>query len=113
MGCGASIDYKKKNIEDKASWNESFTKSVRADLVQMRFNPIEEDFDLNLERELGKGGCGVVVVGEKRDNQEIFAIKLVINSKGKVRACCYSKISIIPTWCVFFPCTIIPLRSTL
>ena len=39
--------------------------------------PVDRDYFVNKEQELGKGGCGVVVVGQHKETQDLVAIKIV------------------------------------
>eukprot|EP00595_Chromulina_sp_UTEXLB2642_P002040 CAMPEP_0196764076 /NCGR_PEP_ID=MMETSP1095-20130614/5325_1 /TAXON_ID=96789 ORGANISM="Chromulina nebulosa, Strain UTEXLB2642" /NCGR_SAMPLE_ID=MMETSP1095 /ASSEMBLY_ACC=CAM_ASM_000446 /LENGTH=939 /DNA_ID=CAMNT_0042118683 /DNA_START=185 /DNA_END=3004 /DNA_ORIENTATION=- len=59
------------------TWSHRFSSTLRGNLVRTYNAPIETDFYINLDQELGKGGCGVVVVGERKDNHELYAIKFV------------------------------------
>lgn len=60
----------------KQNWRR-FTSTLRGNLVRTYNSPIEDDFHIDIEHEIGKGGVGVVVVGERKDNHELYAIKFV------------------------------------
>jgi len=53
------------------------TSSIRGNLVRTFNYSIEDDFIVHIDKELGKGGVGVVYVGERRDNQHKYAVKYV------------------------------------
>jgi hypothetical protein len=60
-----------------AEWRANHTVSIRANLVQTKKNPITEDFIFDLDKEIGRGGVGAVVVGEsKKEKSALYAIKL-------------------------------------
>jgi len=59
-----------------ASWRANHTVSIRANLVQTRTSPIEDDYSFELEKEIGRGGVGFVVVGESKELKDLFAIKV-------------------------------------
>jgi hypothetical protein len=58
-------------------WRSSYTPNLRGNLVKTFSTPIEEDFYIDTDQELGKGGCGVVVVGEHKETHAQYAIKIV------------------------------------
>lgn len=51
--------------------------SLRGNLVRTYHRPVEDDFFLDREQELGKGGCGVVIFGEEKTSRAHYAIKVV------------------------------------
>jgi hypothetical protein len=56
--------------------------SLRGNMVRTYTASIEDDFYLDVDQELGKGGCGVVVVGESKDTHAQYAIKIVNKISG-------------------------------
>lgn len=58
-------------------WTKNYTPSLRGNLVRTFVEPIENHYDLKFDAELGKGGCGVVIVGVKKENNVQYAIKTV------------------------------------
>ena len=67
-----------------ASWRANHTVSIRANLVQTRTNPIDDDFKFDVDKEIGRGGVGFVVVGESRDLGDPYAIKLCDKTAASV-----------------------------
>jgi calcium-dependent protein kinase len=61
---------KQPNIKKSAS-------TIRGNLVRTYQSNVEDDFYLDREHELGKGGCGVVVGGEHKETRAQYAIKIV------------------------------------
>eukprot|EP01033_Poteriospumella_lacustris_P011097 gene11098-7896_t len=59
------------------------TASIRGNLVRSYNTNIEDDFYLDREHELGKGGCGVVVVGEQKQTRGQYAIKIINKSTAE------------------------------
>jgi hypothetical protein len=53
------------------------TASIRGNLVRTYNYPIETDYVIFPDKELGKGGVGVVYVGQKKENNAYYAIKYV------------------------------------
>lgn len=64
------------NLAAKSRWKYGAV-SLRGHLVRTYNHGIERDFYIDREHELGKGGCGVVVVGEHKDTHQQYAIKIV------------------------------------
>eukprot|EP01039_Chlorochromonas_danica_P000319 gene319-342_t len=64
------------NIAAKSRWKYGAV-SLRGHLVRTYNHGIERDFYIDREHELGKGGCGVVVVGEHKETHQQYAIKIV------------------------------------
>lgn len=64
-----------RSIHDR--WVSYYAPSVRGNLVRTFKYPIEKDYYLDMEQEIGKGGCGIVVYGEKLRTTEPYAIKIV------------------------------------
>lgn len=58
-------------------WKASYTSNIRGNLIRTYSEPIESHYIVETDQELGKGGCGVVVIGQKRDSNELYAIKIV------------------------------------
>ena len=56
--------------------------TLRGELVRTYTCPIEDDYYLDADQELGKGGCGVVVVGENKNSHSQYAIKIVNKTTG-------------------------------
>jgi hypothetical protein len=50
--------------------------------IRITYFITKDDFFLDLDQELGKGGCGVVVVGESKDTHAQYAIKIVSKGAG-------------------------------
>ena len=63
--------------EKREHWLNSHTHSIRGNLIRTYNTPIETDYDMDFDQELGKGGCGVVVVGEHKESGEYYAIKVI------------------------------------
>lgn len=57
--------------------------SVRGNLVKTYKTDINEDYFVDCDQELGKGGCGVVVVGEHKETHTQYAIKIVDKSHAE------------------------------
>ena len=58
-------------------WTKNYTPSLRGNLVRTFLEPIENHYDLNFDAELGKGGCGFVIVGVKKEDKVQYAVKVV------------------------------------
>ena len=68
-----------------AEWRANHTVSIRANLVQTKKSPITDDFIFDLEKEIGRGGVGAVVVGEsKKEKGALYAIKVCDKSAVSV-----------------------------
>ena len=78
---GCWQDPTKKNL--KLSVRPNHTTSIRGNLVKTYRKDINEDYIVDVEQELGKGGCGVVVVGEHRELHTHYAIKIVDKSHAE------------------------------
>jgi serine/threonine protein kinase len=71
---------KRARVHAKQAFLERHTQHLRGNFVQMYSHPqkqISEDYDMFLDQELGRGGCGFVVVAESTTSAEQFAIKIV------------------------------------
>lgn len=71
------------NKTAKASSRPTHTTSVRGNLVKTYKIDINDDYILDIDQELGKGGCGVVVVGEHKELRTQYAIKIVDKSHAE------------------------------
>lgn len=67
--------YRLKSIRDH--WSKYYAPSVRGNFVRTYHQAIEEEYFLDLEQVIGRGGCGVVVYGENLKTSEPYAIKIV------------------------------------
>lgn len=77
FSCGHPADISKSNpIKRPAA-------SIRGHLVRSYNANIEDDYYLDREHELGKGGCGVVVVGEHKQTRGQYAIKIINKSTAE------------------------------
>lgn len=72
FSCGHMSDVQPRNPSMKRS-----TSSIRGNLVRSYQTNIENEYYVDREHELGKGGCGVVVVGEHKLTRTQYAIKIV------------------------------------
>eukprot|EP01031_Cornospumella_fuschlensis_P026881 gene26881-32486_t len=70
------------NLTLKPRWKAGVI-SLRGHLVRTYHTDIEKDYYIDREHELGKGGCGVVVVGEHKDTHSQYAIKIVNKSTAE------------------------------
>ena len=72
---------RQQKIDDQIDQREKFrlnhSNHLRGNLVVSHNHSIDADFDLIVDAELGKGGCGVVIVGAHRNTNEKYAIKIV------------------------------------
>lgn len=50
--------------------------------MKISYYVMQNDFSLHMDRELGKGGCGVVIMGESKDTGTSYAIKIVGKGAG-------------------------------
>jgi calcium-dependent protein kinase len=73
----------KSRLGDQKNWKANYTPNLRGNLVKTYTTDIELDFYLDCEQELGKGGCGVVVVGEHKETHAQYAIKIVDKSTAE------------------------------
>lgn len=71
------IDIQKEKEESRKKFKDTHTNCLRGNFVQTIRTPIELDYHIDVDDELGKGGCGVVVVGESIATAEPYAIKMV------------------------------------
>lgn len=69
----------KQDVEGLSSVSSKsrYTASIRGNLVRTFNYPVERDYNILTDRELGKGGVGVVYIGEKKENRQLYAIKYV------------------------------------
>jgi calcium-dependent protein kinase len=67
----------------KTNTRSTHTTSVRGNLVKTYKTDINDDYILDVDQELGKGGCGVVVVGEHKELRTQYAIKIVDKSHAE------------------------------
>ncbi len=65
------------------NWRASYSTSLRGNLVRTYKTPIDDDYYIDNDHELGKGGCGVVVVGESKESHAQYAIKIVNKSTAE------------------------------
>lgn len=75
--CGSFNDVKNPPPSPKKSIKAIPTTSIRGSLIRLYDTDIEEAYYLDRDHELGKGGCGVVVIGEHKDTHVQYAIKIV------------------------------------
>ena len=50
-------------------WRLSHSNSMRGNLVKTLVEDVENNYYVDVERHLGKGGCGVVVTGTHKETQ--------------------------------------------
>jgi serine/threonine protein kinase len=62
------------------TWRASYISALRGNLVRTLTEPIENHYEIEWDRELGKGGCGIVVVGTQRDDKVVYAVKVVVKA---------------------------------
>lgn len=78
--CCASFEDETETVQAtvayKPRWKSSAV-SLRGHLVRTYNIDIERDYYIDRDHELGKGGCGVVVVGEHKETRQQYAIKIV------------------------------------
>ncbi len=58
------------------AWKLNYSSSVRGTLVKRKTSDIDDDYCILYEQFLGKGGCGVVHIGENLANDQLYAIKI-------------------------------------
>ena len=58
------------------AWKLNYSSSVRGTLVKRKTSNIDDDYCILYEQFLGKGGCGVVHIGESLANDQVYAIKI-------------------------------------
>ena len=71
------------NDQNKTTVRSNHTTSVRGNLVRTYKTDIHDDYFLDIDQELGKGGCGVVVIGEHKETRTQYAIKIVDKSHAE------------------------------
>lgn len=67
----------------KKRFKIAHTTSIRGNLVRTYHYDVREDYFMDEANELGKGGCGVVVVGEHRGTRDAYAVKIVSKSQAE------------------------------
>jgi calcium-dependent protein kinase len=67
----------------KRNWRAVPATSIRGSLIRTYESDIEEVYYLDRDNELGKGGCGVVVIGEDKETHVQYAIKIVNKSTAE------------------------------
>lgn len=69
--------------EWRKEWRLQHSNSMRGNLVRTFEEPIENFYYLDVEKQLGKGGCGVVVTGHHKESGTEFAIKVVVKATAE------------------------------
>ena len=64
-----------------ADWKAKHSSSVRSSLIQRFKVKVGEDYELMMDKVLGKGGCGVVVVGRFMQTNHLYAVKICDTNK--------------------------------
>ena len=81
--CSSSLKLTKENALKAHNWRMTHTNSVRNAFVKRKLYDIRQDYHLNHDKVLGKGGYGVVYEGEKvhkntdhKHSERHYAIKV-------------------------------------
>ena len=74
---GSKYTRNKVNYRDNGEFG-----TLRGELVRTYNYSVDDDYYLDSDQELGKGGCGVVIVGESKISHTQYAIKIVNKTTG-------------------------------
>jgi calcium-dependent protein kinase len=81
--CGSFGDTKASQSPPKKAFKAVPATSLRGNLIRTYETDIEETYYVDRDHELGKGGCGVVVIGEHKETRVQYAIKIVNKSTAE------------------------------
>lgn len=67
----------------RRNWRLTHSNSMRGNLVRTINGDINVSYYMDAEKQLGKGGCGVVVTGYQRETGQEFAVKIVTKQSSE------------------------------
>jgi calcium-dependent protein kinase len=67
----------------RRNWRLTHSNSMRGNLVKTINGDINVSYYMDAEKQLGKGGCGIVVTGYERETGQEFAIKIVTKQSSE------------------------------
>ena len=75
--------FSKSQEEWRKEWRLTHSNSLRGNLIKTFAEDIDNTYYLDAEKQLGKGGCGVVITGIHKDSGQEYAIKTVVKQSSE------------------------------